>query len=206
MQKEQKLVIKLILYCLILFINNSNAQEKVESYYLLDQVIKLTKESNSKVYYLSERNGGNIDMLEKYYNYRFHDRPFYTTFTYDSIADKIGYDTLQLEQNRVKWKIKYRVMDSVFSKEDAEGFLKTKFNVNHWDSTYHFFTEKKELSIVFCDPTLYCSNYISMPYLNRKRDHALISHSKKGAITTFFLFRRSKEDWVLIDRIENVGW
>lgn len=207
MQKAQKLAIKLGLIVFISFINYSHAQINDDAYYLLDKIIQLTKQPNDSIYELSSRNETGKDFFRKYYNFRFNNKPFYTTITYDSITDIIGYDTLKLEQNRIKWKAKYRVLDSVFTKEDIEQIMELKVKDTKWDSTNIIFNSKMN-SLIRWNNGDYYKNFISKPYYNLKRNHLFIIYSriKRTSSTTMYIFKKDEEDWLLIDKIENVGW
>jgi hypothetical protein len=207
MQKAQKLAIKLGLIVLISSINYSHAQINDDAYYLLDKIIQLVKQPNDSIYELSSRNEIGKGFFRKYYNFRFNDKPFHTTITYDSIADIIGYDTLKLEQNRIKWKAKYRILDSVFTKEDIEQIMELKVKDTKWDSANVIFNSKTNSLIRWCNGD-YCKNFISIPYYNEKRNHLFVatSHYKNGRSTTMYIFKKDEEDWLLIDKIENVGW
>ncbi|MBQ0786144.1 MAG: hypothetical protein KBT69_01495 [Oceanihabitans sp.] len=206
MQKGQKHVTKLILIFLVLSVNYCKAQVNNDDYYFLDKIIQITKQPSDSVYQLSRRNE-TIGSLRNYYDFRFKHRPFYTTFVYDSITDRVGYDTLQLKQNRIKWKAKYRVMDSVFTKEDIEQIIEAELKDTKWDSTNIVFNNKKNLLIKWTN-SYYSKNFISKPYYNEKKDHAFLvsSHNIKGTTTTFYVFKKEEEDWSLVDKIENVGW
>lgn len=205
MQRVQKLAIKLIVGCCFLYANNGNAQEDRDKYYFLDKIIQLTKKSGDSVYHLSRRNGIGRGALINYYEFRFNNRSFYTTFTYDSITDKIGYDTLQLEQNLIKWKAKYRVLDNVFSREDLERIIQNNREDTLWDITNLFSNRKNNLPINWSN-SYYCKNAISKPYYNGKKDYTLIVYVEKGVNSIFFVFKKDEEDWKLIERVENVGW
>ena len=95
-------------------------------------------------------------------------------------------------------------MDSVFSKEDIEQILEAEVKDTKWDSTNTIFNNKKIIWI----NGYYSKNFISKPYYNEKTDHAFLvsSHNVKGTTTTFYVFKKEEEDWLLIDKIENVGW
>lgn len=206
MQKAQKLAIKLILSFLVFYANSTYAQEVKDAYKLLDKIIQLTRQPNDDFYFLSKDKLGSKVLIKKYYDFRFYDKPFYTVVTYDSLTDKIGYDTLKLEKDYKKWKAKYSVLDSLFSKSDIERIMETNYENTHWESNNKFFNKKRGLPINFCNPNVYCDNYISISYLNEKKDHVLIIHSRKGMNTTFFIFKRENKDWTLVNRIDNVGW
>lgn len=206
MQKAQKLAIKLGLILLISSIDYSHAQINGDAYYLLDKIIQLTKQPNESNYELSSRNEIGKGFFRKYYNFRFNDEPFFTTVTYDSITDIIGYDTLKLEQNRIRWKAKYRILDSMFTKEDIERIMEAKVKDTKWDSTNIIFNSKKNLAIRWCNG-YNCKNFISIPYYNEKKNHLFVVNSqiKKGMTTTIYIFKKEEENWLLIDKIENVG-
>lgn len=208
MQKEQKHVIKLILIFLVLHINSCAAQENKDDYYFLNKIIKLTKQEKDSVYNLSQRNETGNVLLKNYYKFRFNDRPFYTTMVYDSITDKVGYDTLQLQQNRIKWKAKYRVLDSVFTKEDLDRLIARKRDTTKWDSTNIVFNNVK-LPLIKWTNSHYSNNFISKPYFNKKKSHAFVvtSHKIKRARTArIYVFKKEDEEWNVISEIYNVGW
>ncbi|WP_034060998.1 hypothetical protein [Lacinutrix jangbogonensis] len=207
MQKGQKHVIKLILLFLFLSVNCCKAKMDKNEYYFLDKMIQLTKQANDSVYHLSRRNG-TTGSLTNYYKFRFNNRSFYTTFTYDSITGQDGIDTLELEQNRIKWKAKYRILDNAFSREDLDKVIARKGDATKWDSTNIIFNNKK-LPLIKWNNGYYSKNFISKPYYNEKKTHAFIvsSHKIKTARTArIYVFKKENEEWVVIDTIENVGW
>ena len=207
MQKAQKLAIKLGLILFISSINYNHAQINDDAYYLLDKIIQLTKQPNDSIFELSSRNEIGKEFFRKYYNFRFNDKPFYTSVAYDSITDIIGYDTLKLEQNQIKWKSKYRILDSVFTKEDIEQVVEIKTKDTKWDST-HIILNNKTNSLIRWRNGDYFKNFISKPYYNQKMNHLFVvtSHYKKGRSTTIYIFKKEEDDWFQIDKIENVGW
>mgnify|MGYP000338828123 CR=1 FL=1 len=205
MQKGQKHVIKLIF--IVLLINSCTAQEKKDDYYFLNKIIEFTKQPNDSVYLLTRRNETR-GTLENYYKFRFNGRPFYTTMVYDSITDKVGYDTLQLQQNQVRWKAMYKVLDSAFTKEDLDRIIARKRDTTKWDSTNIGFNKRK-LPLIKWTNSHYSKNFISKPYYNEKKTHAFIvsSHTIKRARTTrIYVFKKENEDWNIISEIYNVGW
>lgn len=206
MQKAQKHVSKIIFLFLILFINNINAQLIKDDYYFLDKIIQFNSNPNDSVFNLSNKNDGSKYLLKKYYEFRYYDKPFFKVFKYDSINDKVGYDTIRLLKDNIKWRHKYKVLDSLFTKEDIERIIDTKEENIKWDSTNVIF-HKYNFSIKWCD-SYYCKNSISKTYYNQKKNHAFIIANKttKGNSTLIYIFKKEDNDWNLLNIIENVGW
>lgn len=204
MQKDQKLVTKWILIFFIISTTSCNAQKDHNAYNFLNKVIEITKHSNDSVYQLHQRNESGKDFFKKYYEFRTNNKPFYTKVEYDSVNDIIGYDTLQLKQNIVKWKSKYRVLDSTFSEKDINLIIETDIKNTKWDNKNSVFNNKK-LSIKWCESD-YCKNFISKPYYNDKKNHAFVIHSIKGVNRTIYIFKKEGSNWSIIDKINDVGW
>lgn len=206
MQKVQKNVIKIILLFLILFINNVNAQLIKDDYYFLDKIIQLNSKPNDSVFNLNNKNEGSKYLLKKYYEFKYYDKAFFKIFKYDSINDKVGYDTIRLQKDRIKWILKYDVLDSLFTKEDIERIIETKEENIKWDSTNAIFN-KYNFSIKWCT-SYYCKNFISRPYYNKLKNHVLIISNKTTKVdsTIIYIFKKEDEDWILLNKIENVGW
>ena len=204
-QKAQRLANKLIIsLILLLYSNNASSQGKSDdTYYLANKIIQMTCKKKDSFYNLNKNIQGNKYLLKKYYNLKFQDKPFYTIMAYDSINDRVGYDTLNLEKNILKWKKQYRLMDSVFSKSDIQRFIDKKMIANQWDVSNTIFN-KNEVIIKWCKN--YCENSISYPYYNDKKNYALIVYSTTGMSTTFYIFRKEENDWLLVDKIDDVGW
>ncbi len=192
MQKAQKHVSKIIVLFLILFINDINAQLIKDDYYFLDKIIQFNSNPNDSVFNLSNKNDGSKYLLKKYYEFRYYDKPFFKVFKYDSINDKIGYDTIRLLKDNIKWKHKYKVLDSLFTKEDIERIIETKEENIKWDSTNVIF-HKYNFSMKWCD-SYYCKNSISKTYYNQKKNHAFIIVNKttKGNSTLIYIYSKKK--------------
>lgn len=110
MQKAQKRAIKLCLILFISSINYSHAQINDDAYYLLDKIIQLTKQPNDSIYELSSRNDIGKGFLKNYYEFRTKDRPFFKFFEIDSVTDEVGFDSIRLKNDMLRWKAKYRVL------------------------------------------------------------------------------------------------
>ena len=95
----------------------------------------------------------------------------------------------------------------MFTKEDIERILEKKEENIKWDSTNVIFN-KYNFSIKWCG-SYYCKNSISITYYNEKKNHALILANKinKGSSTLIYIFKKEEDnDWILLNKIENVGW
>ncbi|AUC74276.1 hypothetical protein CW732_00720 [Olleya sp. Bg11-27] len=203
MQKGKKIAIKMVL---IFALTAISCKEKVieDDYCFLGKIIQLEKQSNNNAFGLSRIKSGSKNLLKRYYDFRFNNKPFHYRFVIDSVTDVIGIDTSNLKENQIKWKFKYSVLDSIFSKEDLDEIIDLK-NVK-WDSTNTFFRKKNQIAIEWCDYN--CKNFISKPYYNIKKNYAFVMQSQNSKVnkTTIHIFKKGNEDWSIIDKIENVGW
>ena len=156
MQKELRLVIKITVFSLIIFSScNGIAQDEEEAYSFLKKVIKITKNNKDSLYSLRKGNLINQDLLNRYYNFRFNNKPFHTRTILDTTTNNIGIDSTKLRYDRVKWKEKWKVFDSIFNKEDIEYILSTKKSFIEWDSqkiASNLDDNKEKLQIKFCNP------------------------------------------------------
>lgn len=171
MQKAAKLVIKYlnILFCTFIFQGYSQ-EYSTDDHIILDKVITMTAENDETDYSLNIRKAGSSHFLDKYYNFRKHEKPFYTVVQYDSISDKIGYDTLKLKEDIIRWKRKYKTLDSIFDLEAIIDITKNN-TITYWDTTDTFF--KKERNFNYCKPIYYCDHSISSLIITRIKNMLL---------------------------------
>ena len=201
MQKALKLVIKVLIIYFTLSINYCFAQTNNSEYFFLDKIIENTISETDSVYVLSKNQFTEHTFLKKYYNYRFKNKPFYYSFEEDSLTKEIKIDSLSLKKNSKKWKDKYRVLDSLFSKRDFEKIIQLK-NSN-WDTTNNYFNNKSNLKFNWCN--YYCENAISRPFYNEEKKYAFVLHTTKNHNTTIYIFRRQENKWHIFSIIQNAG-
>lgn len=172
----------------------------------MDKIILLNSKPNDSVLNLNKRNEGSKYFLKKYYEFKYYNKPFFKIFKSDSINDKVGYDTIQLQKDNIKWKHKYKVLDSLFSKQALERIIESDEISTQWDSTNTIFN-KYNFSTTWCD-SYYCKNFISKAYYNEKKDHTFIMFNKtiKENSTTIYIFKKDDDEWIILNKIENVGW
>ncbi|WP_299337354.1 hypothetical protein [uncultured Psychroserpens sp.] len=201
MQKVKKLVIStLMLFLLMIF--NSYSQANKNDYILLNKVIELTKEGTDILYNLNEK-VNTENFLKDYYDYRFFDRPFYSKFVYDKEKDSAFIDNDNKEirtQRNLKWDKKCKVIDSLFSKNDIETFIKPRRKISYWKKNSINVTNVKFVE------TYYLSNLISKPYYRKDNKYALVLHRFRGTKTLFVFAKNDKSQWEYFSQVDNLWW
>jgi len=165
---------------------------------LLNKVIKSTKLANDSIYKLNENINYSKDRLNKYYKYKFLNKPFYDVIIdYNKENDSIIYENTKNEKQRDSiWSVKYSIIDSLFSKEDIEYFIKQEGNAK-WDFN------RLKIKGVNIKKSVIGGNYISVPFYSLNGKYAIIEHKSLKKFTTLFIFKKLKKRWELIDSIKN---
>ena len=200
MQRVLKLVIKA---CLIfLFSNNSMGQTNYDNYVLLNKVIILTKQKKHNTYKLLKSIGSNTDKLDKYYRFKYFKKPIYKIASgYDEETNSIIYnDSLNQKKREYIWKKKYSILDSLFTKMDIEYMLQQNENqLWTWDE------DKLGDNIdISSDNSLSYGNKIYKPLYSLSGEHAIVLHESLKSFMSFFIFKKEKSDWIIIDSILNI--
>ena len=147
MQKAQKLVIKQIIsIAWVLFsINCIIAQQNNDDYDITYLVMQNTHNINDSVYIMvKHKTITDHYHLRRYFNFRVNNKPFYTKIVIDSTEDDVLIDSIQLKKDIIRCKKKYRILDSLFTKEEIRRISnldKKPQNVKKekWDSTHLIF-------------------------------------------------------------------
>lgn len=203
MLKGQKIVIKLLMLS-VLFLSGCSKSEKLNSdATLVNIVIQLTKKSKDDLYKLDLKPISIKEKLSKYYNFKYKGKPIYQVVKgYDSENDSIIYDDSLQQKKRMKfWSLKFKSIDSLFSKIEIENILK--------DTIASTFGNKGLINVKLIESqkddsnSTFGVNRISKPYYGKDKNLAIVMHSFRN-YSTFFIFKKGVSDWVLLKKIENL--
>jgi len=201
MQRDQKLVINIILLTLI-FISYSSAQKIEDKYKLVTKIIERTTKENKNEYKLRER-PLLTDALKKYYNYKYNNKAIYTVMKESSKKE----DSIINISNKTIWSKKYKLIDSLFNKKDIEHILhqiknKRKSNdINIWESQKITYPIK-----IIENKVMAGCNSISSPYYSLNGKFALLEHNSLKTFTTLYIFKKKKKRWILLGTIDNIWY
>lgn len=198
MQKVVKLVIKTYLF--FLFSSNINSQTIDDNYLLLNKVIKLTKTQPDCAYKLLKSVNSNKDKLEKYYNFKYYNKPIYKVLIdYDKKKDSLIYDNVKNQKRRKRiWSLKYKILDSLFTKKDIEYFLGQnklwQWNKNNLSNNVYL---SEDIGLSY-------GNIIYKPYFSLNGKYALVQYRSAKKFTSFYIFSKKSDEWIFIDSIGNI--
>ena len=198
MQKVVKLVIKTCLF--FLFSSNINGQTINDNYLLLNKVIKLTKTKPDSTYKLLKSVNSNKDKLEKYYKFRYYNKPIYKVLIdYDEKKDSLIYDNVENQKKRERiWSLKYKILDSLFTKKDIEYFLEQ-------DKLWLWNNNNLSNNVYLSEDTGWSfGNIIYKPYFSLNGKYALVQHASAKKFTSFYIFSKKSDEWIFIDSIVNI--
>lgn len=207
MQKAQKLVIKIVFLVSLFVLSSSVAQVNSDAYVYAGQIINLTSQPNDMEYELNQSVVVNKHILKKYYEFRTQGKPFFKYFAVDNASDSIQFDSIQLKKDMVRWKDKYKYLDSLFSENDIKLALNDNEPEKKWN-TSHLIFNKNNYLVKWCTG-FYCKNSISKAYYNYTKTHAYVwsSHiDNNRRYVDLYIFQKKEDDWLLIEKIEDVGW
>ncbi len=203
MQKVKKNVIKGLLLISFLTTIACISQSFKEESSFLEKVVKSSRLTNDTIYYLNKNINNSKNILRKYYEFKFQNKPFYKIYVgYDEEKDSIIYDSKekQLERKRF-WKRQWNTIDSFFTKNDFDNFLKSETEYKEWDTSIINSISKEGSEVRLSSLN---GNYVSRPYFDSKKEHAFVAHSAKSN-TTLFIFKKEENYWTIIDKVENAG-
>ena len=201
MQKVIKPVTKLFL--LFLLLNNAHSQTINDDYILLNKVIELSNSQKKNNYKLLKFANLNNDKLYKYYKFKYDNKPIYkVVIGYDEQTDSLIYeDNENLKSRDSIWTLKYAIIDSLFTKKDIEFCLqRDKNQLLEWDTSRII----HDNVTVSNDTTLSFGNIIYRPYYTVNGKYSIVMHKSAKTFTSFYIFKKENEDWIIIDSIENI--